>query len=192
MDVYCLPCILILVSALSSVALSEEENSMVYSVNRRLNGDVYNTIITVPNSTGHSVCSDDGNLTFLVSDRRCVNNEEFFNGELDMPKVNDFTTTVTSDCNFTIIATKEDSSTHRLVLKIKYQNDTEMITAATPFSFDTSNLTDAVVYHRPTGQPVKSAFCQISSLEVYRGKNKAIKIRHNGFHLNQRGAIEVR
>ena len=80
MDVYCLPCILILVSALSSVALSEEENSMVYSVNRRLSGDVYNTI-TVSNSTGHSVCSDDGNLTFLVSERRCVNNEKFFNGE---------------------------------------------------------------------------------------------------------------
>ena len=194
MGVYCLPRILILVSALSSVALSEEENSMVYSVNRRLNGDVYNTIITLSNSTGHFVCSDDGmgNLTFLVSERRCVNNEEFFNGELDMPKVNDFTTTVTSDCNFTITATEEESSIHRIALIINYQNDTEMIVAATPLNFDTFNLTDAVVYHRPTGQPVRSAFCHISSLEMYRGRNKANKISHDGFHLNQRGAIEVR
>ena len=150
--------------------------------------------ITLSNSTGHSVCSDDGtgNLTFLVSERRCINNEEFFNGELDMPKINNFTTTVTSDCNFTITATKEESSTHRLGLIISYQNDTKMITAATPFSFDISNLTDAVINHRPTDQPVNSAFCHITSLEVYRGRNKAIKISHDGFHLNQRGAIEVR
>ena len=69
-----------------------------------------------------------------------------------------------------------------------------MITAATPFNFDTSNLTDAVVYHRPTGQSwsVKSAFSHITSLEVYRGRNKVIKISHGGFHLNQGGTIEVR
>ena len=169
---------------------SEEENSMVYSVSRRLSGDVYNTI-TLSNSTGHFICSGDGNLTFLVSERRCVNNEEFFNGELDMPKVNNFTTTMTSDCNFTITATEEESSIHRLALIINYQN-ADMITAATPFSFDTSNFTDAIVYHRPTGQPVRSAFCQIISLEVYRGRNKAIKINHDGFHLSQSGAIKVR
>ena len=80
MGVYCLPFILILVSALSSVALSKEENSMVYSVSRRLSGDIYNTI-TLSNSTCHFVCTDGDNLTFLVSERRCVNNKEFFNGE---------------------------------------------------------------------------------------------------------------
>ena len=79
MGVYCLPCI-ILVSALSSVALSEEENSMIELVNRRLSGDICNTI-TVSNSTGHCACSDGGNFTFLVSERRCINNEDFFNGE---------------------------------------------------------------------------------------------------------------
>ena len=171
---------------MSSVALSEEENSIIYSVSRRLSGDVYTTI-TLSNSTGHFVCSDYGSLTFLVSERRCINNEEFFNGKLDMPKVNNFTTMMTSDCNFTITATEEESSIHRLGLIINYQNDTERITAVTPFNF-----TDAVVYHRPTDQPVKNAFCHISSLEVYRGRNKANRISHDGFHLNQRGAIEVR
>ena len=97
-----------------------------------------------------------------------------------------------SDCNFTITATEEESSIHRLALIIDYQNDTEMITATTPFNFDTSNLTDAVVYHRSTNRPVNSAFCHITSLEVYRGRNETTKIRHDGFHLNQRGAIEVR
>ena len=75
MGVYSLPCI-ILVSALSSVT-GEEENSMVQSVNRRLSGDIY----TVSNSTVNFACSDGGNLTFLVSERRCVSNEEFFDGE---------------------------------------------------------------------------------------------------------------
>ena len=76
MGVYCLSCI-ILVSALSSVALSKEENSIVYSVTRRLLVDIY----TLFNSTGHNVCSEDGSLTFLVSEKRCVNNKDFFNGE---------------------------------------------------------------------------------------------------------------
>ena len=76
MGMYCLPCI-ILVSVLSSVVLSEEEKSMVQSVNRRLSGDIYNVF----NSTVHFACSDGGNLTFLVSEKRCVNNEELFNGE---------------------------------------------------------------------------------------------------------------
>ena len=97
-----------------------------------------------------------------------------------------------SDCNFSIAATEEESSNHRLALFINYQNDTEIIIAATPFNFDMSNLTDAVIYHRPTGQPVNSAFCHITSLEVYRGRNETAKINHDGFHLNQRGAIEVR
>ena len=81
MGVYYSPCI-ILVSALISVALSKEENSIVYLVSRRLSGDIYNTI-TVSYSTGHMVCSNDGtgNLTFLVSEKRCIDNEELFNGE---------------------------------------------------------------------------------------------------------------
>ena len=115
-----------------------------------------------------------------------------------MPKVSyyvygcNFSIMASSDCNFSIAATEEESSIHRLALAIDYQNDTEMITAATPFNFDKSNLTDAVVHHRPTGQSVKNAFCRISSLEVYRGRDEAINIRHDGSHLNQRGNIEVR
>ena len=93
---------------------------------------------------------------------------------------------ISSDCYFTITATEDESSIHKLAPIINYQNDTETITAAT------SNLTDAVVYHRSTGQAVNSAFCHITSLEVYRGRNEAIRINHSGFHLNQSGTIEVR
>ena len=42
-----------------------------------------------------------------------------------------------------------------------------------------------------TKQPVNSSFCQISSLEVYRGREQAIEISHEGFSLNGSGSIEV-
>ena len=46
------------------------------TVNRRLNGDIYTNF----NSTDSSACHDDNNLTFLVNERKCVNNQELFKG----------------------------------------------------------------------------------------------------------------
>ena len=43
-----------------------------------------------------------------------------------------------------------------------------------------------------TNQPVNSIFCNISSLEVYRGREQAIEISHQGFFINDSGSIEVR
>ena len=43
-----------------------------------------------------------------------------------------------------------------------------------------------------TNQTVNSSFCNISSLEVYRGRQKAIEISHQGFSLSDNGSIEVR
>ena len=56
---------------------------MVQSVNRQLSGDSY----TAYNSPSKgSTCHDDNNLTLLVSERRCVKNEELFNGKYSMLK----------------------------------------------------------------------------------------------------------
>ena len=38
---------------------------------------------------------------------------------------------------------------------------------------------------------MNSSRCQITSLNVYRGKERVIKIRHDGFALSDRGTIEV-
>ena len=46
------------------------------SVSRRIGGDIY--YVT---STSHFVCSND-NVTFLVSENRCIKNEELLNGIL--------------------------------------------------------------------------------------------------------------
>ena len=45
------------------------------SVTRRIGGDIY--YVT---STTHFVCNNDNNITFLVSENRCIKNEELLNG----------------------------------------------------------------------------------------------------------------
>ena len=42
-----------------------------------------------------------------------------------------------------------------------------------------------------TKQLVNSSFCNISSLDVYRGREQAIEISHEGFSLSDSGTIEV-
>ena len=42
-----------------------------------------------------------------------------------------------------------------------------------------------------TDQPVNSSFCQITSLEVYRGKKQAIQISNDGFSLSINGTVDV-
>ena len=42
-----------------------------------------------------------------------------------------------------------------------------------------------------TNQTLNSSFCQISSLEVYRGREQAIEISQQGFSLSENGTIQV-
>ena len=49
----------------------------------------------------------------------------------------------------------------------------------------------AMFYFRDTEQPINKSVCAIDSLEVYRGREQAIKISHNGFTLSNSGAFEV-
>ena len=64
--------VIILVSIASNMMLAREINIPV-EVNRRLDGDIYRYL-----NFPHEVCQD--NLTYLVSEDRCVNDEELFNG----------------------------------------------------------------------------------------------------------------
>ena len=42
-----------------------------------------------------------------------------------------------------------------------------------------------------TNQLVNSSYCHISSLAVYRGRDRVIEISHQGFLLRDNGSIEV-
>ena len=52
-------------------------------------------------------------------------------------------------------------------------------------------IVDAIVILRSREEQVSGSVCQISSLEVYRGREQAIEISHQGFSLNDNGSIEV-
>ena len=71
-------------------------------------------------------------------------------------------------------------------------NGTEPITALTVGSEHT--LTDAVVVHKDQQNLMlaDTSFCNISSLEVYRGREQVIEINHQGFFLSENGSIEVK
>ena len=90
-------------------------------------------------------------------------------------------------CNFAITASEEPSA-YRLAIYISDLHQAEFITATTP-NLQFYNLTDAVVVYEE--EQVNSSVCNISSLEVYRGRKKAIEISHNGFSLSERATIEV-
>ena len=55
-----------------------------------------------------------------------------------------------------------------------------------------TEIVDAVVTLRSRGEKVNSSTCNISSLEVYRGREQAIEISHEGFSLTDNGSIEVK
>ena len=57
------------------------------------------------------------------------------------------------------------------------------------FSGDTTS--DAKVILENSEVQVNQSVCNISSLEVYRGREQAIEISHKGFSLGNLGTIEV-
>jgi hypothetical protein len=75
--------VLVLVSIASNLILASEGNIPV-QVNRRLSGDIYRYLHTW-SSFDHEVCQD--NLTYLISEDRCVNDQELFNGNVDIATI---------------------------------------------------------------------------------------------------------
>ena len=77
-------------------------------------------------------------------------------------------------------------------------NESSNLIAVASASSSTSTLVvdagaggGAMFYFRDTEQPINESVCDIDSLEVYRGREQAIKISHHGFSLSISGAFEV-
>ena len=92
-----------------------------------------------------------------------------------------------TECSF-VTAPVGEFNTSRLILNIKMEN-----TSATAQTANTSEyIVNAVVTFRTTAELViNSSTCHISGLEVYRGKEQAFKIKHQGFSLTENGTIKV-
>ena len=99
-----------------------------------------------------------------------------------------------AECDFAFIPS-EGLPILRITSGLRVTEDEELVTVLVPMfnhSDNTTTLVDArVVIINNTLQIVNRSFCQITSLEVYRGSRSSTVISHNGFTLSNRGTLEV-
>ena len=168
---------------LAMLSLCTSLKNFTLSVNRRSITDLYslnsNNTVTVDN------CRPKPN--YLVNEKQCVFDEELFSGMYANPMVSDV-------CNINYIIGCR--------VAIVPLNFISLIPTAAAIDSQYSAiiaLGDSPKKHvilvfgfNGTNQTVNSSFCNISSLEVYRGRQQAIEISHLGFSLSDNGSIEVR
>ena len=80
-------------------------------------------------------------------------------------------------------------NTSRLALNIQVSESSQSTTGQTATL--NMDIATALVVGKNTSLPVNSSVCHISTLEVYRGREQAFKISHDGFTLSNNSAIEV-
>ena len=154
----------------------------VSAVRRRISGDFLKYY--EPDYWTH-VCSS--HSTYLVLEDQCINNSKLFNGKLHLLYWYLYTTmsSITySECSFAITP-KGQPQNLSIILGIGINGTSTALTATR------DRIANAAVTFKDTGQPVNSSTCQISSLEVYRGREQAIEISHQGFSLSDDCSIEV-
>ena len=193
---------LVLISLLGLNAL-KNETLLVVTVARR-SSDLYLYSIANSSRAYYGICNDSTGSSFLVSEKRCITNEELIGGNIMILDTiiiiivivyytGNFNNT---DCNFAI-TTREDivPSIYRSILIISYQelNNSTVSTNAITVDSQGTDAADAVVVLKEQQVQINNnrSFCAISSLEVYRGRDQAIEISHQGFSLGDGGIIEV-
>ena len=85
-------------------------------------------------------------------------------------------------------------SVYRLILSISYQDLNSSTVSTNAVTVNSQGLVvDAVVVLKEQQMQINNngSFCAISSLEVYRGRDQAIEITHQGLSLGDGGIIEV-
>ena len=158
----------------------QPEANFTLWVNRRSITDLYslnsNSTVTVDN------CGTKRN--YLVNEKQCASDEELFSGMCANPMISDV-------CNHYI---KYIIGCDVAVVPI---NSTSLLPTAAAIDSQHSAIISfkkhVIIFgFSGTNQTVNSSFCSISSLEVYRGRQQAIEISHQGFSLGDSGSIEVR
>ena len=92
---------------------------------------------------------------------------------------------ITSGCGHATVPAQSQRLITIAYLFISRLNITNLLVA------DNTTNNNATFKFSETNQPVNSSLCNISSLEVYRGREQAIEISHDGFSLSNSGSIEV-
>ena len=113
-------------------------------------------------SITHQVCNSNTNATFLVADEECVNDRDLFIG-----------------CSHAVVP-----SSQLIALSLIHSDTNTHLIGNNPNTAESFHFNG-------TGQQLDNSFCQIASLEVFRGWNQTFEISHNGFSLSDNGTVEV-
>ena len=93
-----------------------------------------------------------------------------------------------AECNFQVTPTEE-----LLTLFMSHPNNGTIMykTAKTVTSSRSATLVDALIKPKESDQAVNNSLCDISSLEVYRGRQQAFTIDESVFTMSESGALKV-
>ena len=152
-------------------------------VTRRFTYDVY----FLNSYVEHARCdSGTRGSAYLINERQCVSDEELFSGMELLIQIDVHVSIYhCTECSSAITPT--GASTFLIPMATIYSQHSAINT----FTNDFDEYV-ALFDFNETNQRVNSSFCNISSLEVYRGRKRAIEINHQGFSLNDSGSVEVR
>ena len=172
---------IILVSIAINVILASEM-SLPVRVSRRLSGDIY-----WYSSDDFESCHD--NPTYLISEDRCVNDQELFNGNADTTSITlRLINFISLDCGFGFVSNEAPSY---LTTSLIFRQNGSIILFKQLKTVDASSDA-AVAIINGTRRLVNGSLCQIASLEVYRGRDQIIEISHDGLSLSQNGNVKVK
>lgn len=160
----------------------QAEANFTLWVNRRSTTDLYSLN---SNSTVQVNCGAKPN--YLVNEKQCASDEELISGMYANPMVSDV-------CNVDyIIGCRISIVPINFISLIPTAAAIDSQYSAIMTLGDSPEKNAVLVFgFNGTNQSVNSSFCNISSLEVYRGMEQAIEISHQGFSLGDNGSIEVR
>ena len=171
------------VALLSLCTSVQAETNFTLWVSRRSSTDVYglksNTMYT---DTVNQQCGDKPN--YLVNEKLCASDEELFSSMYAHPMIsvvyNHYNIIYNIiGCRVAIVPINSIFLIPTVVIDGQYS---AIIT-----------LDDVEIFgFSGTNQTANSSFCNISSLEMYRGRQQVIEVSHQGFSLGDDGSIEVR
>ena len=89
-----------------------------------------------------------------------------------------------TECPFAITPSGEPHELRLTVDTVKKNSRIQTINSI-------NQAANAIIITNSTKKPLNNSVCDISSLEVYRGRDQAIEISHQGFSLSENGSIKV-
>ena len=160
--------------------MSDTESGILVWINRRqISPDIYSFINS---SSDHGNC-DNENSTHLISEKKCVKGQELLNSMLLMHTES----VISSGCSHAIVPTQ---SVHPITIA-RLDSSALNVTYLLVADNTTDNHSATFKFNETPDKLVNGSLCNISSLEVYRGRDEVIKINHDGFSLSNNGNIEV-